>query len=103
MYVFVTVLCFEVTFVFLLFFVGFELCNKYNLEAEDFCDQWYAFTISNLGGAAPTVENLDKLERKEYQSSKAKKIISTPRGKSTASISEIDSYPFKVYCCKRVL
>lgn len=82
----------QVTFFF--YFLGFELCSKYNLEAEDFCDQWYAFTISNLGGAAPTVENLEKLERKEYQSLKAKnKIIATPKGKPSAS--EIDSYPFR--------
>ncbi|KAJ8977648.1 hypothetical protein NQ317_003626 [Molorchus minor] len=27
---------------------------------EDFCDQWYAFTASNLNGAAPTIEYLEK-------------------------------------------
>lgn len=86
-----------------LLFLGIELCNRYNLEAEDFCDQWYAFTISNLNGAAPTVENLEKLERKEYQSSKAKsKIITTPKGKSSTSIPEIDSYPFKIHWTKTV-
>lgn len=75
--------------------VGLELCNKYNLDAEDLCDQWYAFTITNLGGAAPTVEYLERLERKEYQSSKAKnKIVSTAKGKTSVPLIEDNSYPF---------
>ncbi|XP_050504949.1 DNA polymerase alpha subunit B [Diabrotica virgifera virgifera] len=43
-----------------------ELCIAYNLEAEDFCDQWCAFTASNYNGALPTIELLEKMERKEF-------------------------------------
>ncbi|XP_057655272.1 DNA polymerase alpha subunit B [Diorhabda carinulata] len=43
-----------------------ELCATYNIDAEDFCDQWYAFTASNLNGAPPTIEDLEKMERKEF-------------------------------------
>lgn len=76
-------------------FQGFTICTKYNLDAEDFCDEWYAYTISNLSGAAPTVEYLEQFERKEYQSSKAKhRVISTPRAKPSTSTSVANSYPF---------
>ncbi|KAJ8925620.1 hypothetical protein NQ315_009464 [Exocentrus adspersus] len=65
-----------------------EICLKYNIEAEDFCDQWYAFTASHLNGAAPTVEYLEKLERKEFQKNKDqtpyKKLASTPASASTS-------------------
>lgn len=82
-------------FYFVFIFVGLDLCNKYNLTAEELCDQWYAFTLTNLNGAAPTVNYLERLEKKEYQSSKAKnKIISTPKGKSSVSLIEDNSYPF---------
>lgn len=42
----------------------------YNIEAEDFCDQWYAFTASNLNGDVPTIEHLEKMERKVFHKSK---------------------------------
>lgn len=47
-----------------------ELCTTYNIDAEDFCDQWYAFTASNLNGAPPTIEDLEKMERKEFNKNK---------------------------------
>ncbi|XP_023023808.2 DNA polymerase alpha subunit B [Leptinotarsa decemlineata] len=47
-----------------------EMCLTYNIVAEDFCDQWYAYTASNLNGALPTIEHLDKMERKEFQKNK---------------------------------
>ncbi|XP_050300940.1 DNA polymerase alpha subunit B [Anthonomus grandis grandis] len=42
-----------------------ELCEKYNIDEEAFVEQWFAFTTSNLKGAAPTIEYLERLERKE--------------------------------------
>ncbi|CAH0551258.1 unnamed protein product [Brassicogethes aeneus] len=44
-----------------------ELCQNYNIEAENFVDEWFAYTTSNLNGALPTIEELEKMERKEFQ------------------------------------
>lgn len=75
-------------------FLGLQLCTKYNLEAEEFCDQWYAFTISNLGGAPPTLDNLENLERKEYQGSKGRnRTIATPNRQIISSATNFDTYP----------
>lgn len=72
------------------------MCLKYNVQAEDFCDQWYAYTASHLNGAAPTVDYLEKLERKEFQKSKEqlfyKKSVTTP--KVGPNKGEKDTYPF---------
>lgn len=76
------------------------MCLKYNIEAEDFCDQWYAYTASHLNGATPTVEYLEKLERKEFQKTKDqfyKKSVSTP--KTASSRIDEDTYPY--YFIKR--
>ncbi|CAH0551259.1 unnamed protein product [Brassicogethes aeneus] len=45
-----------------------ELCQNYNIEAENFVDEWFAYTTSNLNGALPTIEELEKMERKERNS-----------------------------------
>ncbi|XP_072388601.1 DNA polymerase alpha subunit B [Diabrotica undecimpunctata] len=55
-----------------------ELCIAYNLEAEEFCDQWYAFTASNYNGALPTIELVEKMERKEFHKKEHKLNISKP-------------------------
>ncbi|CAG9834964.1 unnamed protein product [Diabrotica balteata] len=55
-----------------------ELCVAYNLEAEEFCDQWYAFTASNYNGALPTIELVEKMERKEFHKKEHKLNISKP-------------------------
>ncbi|KAF7268054.1 hypothetical protein GWI33_018796 [Rhynchophorus ferrugineus] len=47
-----------------------SLCVSYNIESEELVDQWVAYTSSNLRGEAPTVEHLEKMERKEYQKNK---------------------------------
>ncbi|RZC36529.1 vacuolar protein sorting-associated protein 11 -like, partial [Asbolus verrucosus] len=44
-----------------------ELCTTYKMDAEDLVDQWLAYTASNLNGAPPSLDNLDKMERKELQ------------------------------------
>lgn len=74
--------------------VGFELCNIYNIDAEYFCDQWYAYAASNVGGAAPTIEHLEKLERKEFQKNKDQQSFSTP--KRQFNVAE-DLYPFNFF------
>ncbi|KAG5890207.1 hypothetical protein JTB14_028749 [Gonioctena quinquepunctata] len=72
-----------------------EMCMKYSIEAEDFCDQWYAFTVSNLNGAVPTLEHLDKMERKEFQKNKEKTFsrqsISTPKQNYNNTSVELDA------------
>ncbi|XP_030753332.1 DNA polymerase alpha subunit B [Sitophilus oryzae] len=47
-----------------------SLCLTYNIDAEELVDQWVAYTQSNLKSAAPTVELLERMERKEYQKGK---------------------------------
>ncbi|KAG7298053.1 hypothetical protein JYU34_018823 [Plutella xylostella] len=42
------------------------LCEEYGVDAETFVEQWMAFSLSHLNGAAPTLKNLDLLERKEF-------------------------------------
>lgn len=44
-----------------------ELCRKYDISAEDFVDQYMAYTLSYLNGAPPTLVSLAQLERKELQ------------------------------------
>lgn len=60
---------------------GLEICLKYNISAEDFVDQWIAFTASKLSGAAPTVDHLETMERKELQKSKdtPRQRLATPK------------------------
>ncbi|CAG9860388.1 unnamed protein product [Phyllotreta striolata] len=48
------------------------LCHLYHIKSGDFCDQWLAFTLTNLKGANPTVEYLEKMERKELMNRKKK-------------------------------
>uniref|UniRef100_A0AAR5QK73 DNA polymerase alpha subunit B n=2 Tax=Dendroctonus ponderosae TaxID=77166 RepID=A0AAR5QK73_DENPD len=47
-----------------------DLCLKYNISGEDMVDQWFAYTTSVLNGAAPSLEYLEKLERKELMKKK---------------------------------
>ncbi|CAG9813400.1 unnamed protein product [Phaedon cochleariae] len=74
-----------------------EMCIAYNIGAEDFCDQWYAYTASNLNGALPTVDHLQKMERKEFQNNReqsfSRQTLSTP--KQSSYIVSDDSYPSK--------
>lgn len=48
------------------FFIGVSLCEEYNIDAETLVEQWMAFSLTNLGGAPPSLENLDLLVRKEF-------------------------------------
>lgn len=44
-----------------------ELCATYLINSEDFMDLWMAYTASYLNGAPPTLDALEKLERKELK------------------------------------
>lgn len=79
-----------------------EICVKYGLEAEDFVDQWSAYTISHLNGKEPTVEYLVQMERKELAKAKdtpasAKKLPATPKNVKVYG----DLYPF-IWAFERV-
>lgn len=52
------------------YFLGAEICKKYQVTAEELVDQWCAYTASNLNGAEPSVEALETMERKEYSKHK---------------------------------
>lgn len=72
-----------------------ELCDKYNVNAEDLCDQWFAYAATNLKGAEPTIESLEAMERKEYAKyskhiESKRKSISTP---SNSKINASSMYP----------
>ncbi|KAJ2953252.1 hypothetical protein O0L34_g832 [Tuta absoluta] len=43
-----------------------RLCQENDVDAETFTEQWMAFSLTNLNGAAPDLENLDVLVRKEF-------------------------------------
>ncbi|CAB3248945.1 unnamed protein product [Arctia plantaginis] len=43
-----------------------SLCEEYNIDAESFIEQWMAFTLNNLNGSAPNLDNLDTFARKEF-------------------------------------
>ncbi|XP_075982564.1 DNA polymerase alpha subunit B [Anticarsia gemmatalis] len=43
-----------------------SLCEEYNIDAESFIEQWMAFSLNNLNGSAPNLDNLDTFVRKEF-------------------------------------
>lgn len=48
-------------------FSGLEICFSHDLDdAEEFVEKWMAFSISNLGGADPSVEYLTEMENREF-------------------------------------
>lgn len=64
---FVRNLCFKVVSLLnLLLFKGVSLCDEYSIDAESLTEQWMAFSLNHLNGAAPTLENLDVFARKEF-------------------------------------
>lgn len=49
------------------------------MSPEELCDQWFAYTASNLKEIEPTVQALQDMERKEYgRHSNVKKSAGTP-------------------------
>nr|CAD7425604.1 unnamed protein product [Timema monikensis] len=43
---------------------GVEICETNCIDEEEFVETWMAYTVSNLGGADPTVETLTQMERR---------------------------------------
>lgn len=68
-----------------------ELCIAYNIDPEDFIDQWLAYTASNLNGAPPSIEHLEKMERRELQ----KQAKMAPRTPKTSRIVPMEVSPIK--------
>ncbi|XP_044746496.1 DNA polymerase alpha subunit B [Coccinella septempunctata] len=57
-----------------------DLCNKYDVEPEEFCNIWCAFAASTMCTDAPTLEKLEVVERKELQKlNKEKPFPKTPK------------------------
>lgn len=76
--------------------LGVQLCNDYNVtDPVEFVERWMAFSISNLNGADPTLDNLNDMERKEFANFKQaneSKIKSTSNQQSNHS-SNYDNFP----------
>ncbi|XP_045502628.1 DNA polymerase alpha subunit B isoform X1 [Colias croceus] len=51
-----------------------SLCEEYNVDPETFIEQWMAFSLTNLNGAAPSIDNLNLLETREFSKNNASKI-----------------------------
>lgn len=73
-------------------FLGLEISAVYQLDnAAEFVEQWMSFSISNLGGAEPTVEYLRNMEIKEYQNKAANDFAKT-ESKSEAASGSLQVY-----------
>uniref|UniRef100_A0A1A9UJZ0 DNA polymerase alpha subunit B N-terminal domain-containing protein n=1 Tax=Glossina austeni TaxID=7395 RepID=A0A1A9UJZ0_GLOAU len=60
-----------------------ELCVIYNVDdASEFVEQWLAFSVSNLNGDEPTIENLHEFERKILQTKRDKNVLSASKNKT---------------------
>lgn len=47
---------------------GCEICTVYNVtDAEEFVEQWMAYSLTNFGGADPTVARLNEFQLKGFQ------------------------------------
>ncbi|VVD06040.1 unnamed protein product [Leptidea sinapis] len=42
------------------------LCDTYNVDPETLVEQWMAFSLTHLNGAPPSIEYLEKLEKREF-------------------------------------
>lgn len=79
------IVCFKVVWLFnLLLFEGVSLCVEYAVDAESLTEQWMAFSLNHLNGAAPTMENLDMFARKEF-SKRAANYLNTPAKEAARS------------------
>uniref|UniRef100_A0A1B0BIS9 DNA polymerase alpha subunit B N-terminal domain-containing protein n=1 Tax=Glossina palpalis gambiensis TaxID=67801 RepID=A0A1B0BIS9_9MUSC len=69
-----------------------ELCVIYNVDdASEFVEQWLAFSVSNLNGDEPTIENLHEFERKVLQAKRDKNVLSASKNKTIKNSSGIGS------------
>lgn len=96
--------CFVSLFTF--FLRGVSLCEEYNVDAESFIEQWMAFSLNNLNGASPTLENLDGLARKEFSKRAANRVcapakenpraVGTGAGLTVYGAPVAPQYPFTI-------
>ncbi|KAI5643143.1 DNA polymerase alpha/epsilon subunit B domain-containing protein [Phthorimaea operculella] len=70
-----------------------RLCEEYDVDAETFTEQWMAFSLTNLNGAAPDLENLDVLARKEF----SKRAASRPTAPAKDAVRSTTGSSLKVY------
>lgn len=82
--------------------VGVQLCRKYDVSAEELCDQWFAYTASNLKEIEPTVQALEAMEIKEFAKHSrqvvAKQVVSTPTSSKFNKSANDRGYPFTFFC-----
>lgn len=87
-------------------FQGVSLCEEYDVDAETFIEQWMAFSLSHLNSAAPSVENLELLARKEFSKRAANRLNApakeTPSSSTGSSLTVYGTpvsaqYPFKMH------
>jgi hypothetical protein len=81
------------------------------VDAETFIEQWMAYSLNNLNGAAPTLENLESLARKEFSKRAANRSNAPAKEASHSSAGSgltvygppvSTKYPF-ITCLPRVL
>ncbi|CAG2064557.1 unnamed protein product, partial [Timema podura] len=74
-----------------------EICETNCIDEEEFVETWMAYTVSNLGGADPTVETLTQMERNCLTKTEQETNTSSKQQKKTSSLviynaSTIDSF-----------
>nr|CAD7423415.1 unnamed protein product [Timema monikensis] len=74
-----------------------EICETNCIDEEEFVETWMAYTVSNLGGADPTVETLTQMERNCLTKTEQEINTSSKKQKKTSSLviynaSTIDSF-----------
>lgn len=63
---------------FVYFHLGIEVCSVYRLDDPvEFVEKWMAFSISNLGGAEPTLQFISDFENKEFRNRKQASVKSS--------------------------
>lgn len=71
-------------------FQGVHLCVEYSItDAVEFVERWVAFSLTHLNGADPTLDNLNELERKEFE--KNSKNANNAKNKSTSNKTDNNS------------
>lgn len=77
---------------FIFFYIAVELCVIYNVDdASEFVEQWLAFSVSNLNGDEPTIENLHDFERRVLKTKRDKNVLSASKNKTAKYSSGITS------------
>nr|CAD7261058.1 unnamed protein product [Timema shepardi] len=63
-----------------------EICETNCIDEEEFVETWMAYTVSNLGGADPTVETLVQMERNCLTKTEQETNTSSKKQKKTSSL-----------------